>query len=977
MRLRTLLFLAIVCSTGKIFAQSVVSVTGEITANTTWTKDKIWKLDGFVYVKNGATLTIEPGTVIKGDKANKGTLIVTRTGKINANGNASEPIVFTSNEANPNAGDWGGVIILGKAPTNTSVDNVPCVGVIEGGVDNVNGDGRFGGGDIGGCDPNDNSGVFRYVRIEYPGIAFAPNNEINGLTMGGVGAGTKIEYVQVSYSGDDSYEWFGGTVNCKYLVAYRGLDDDFDTDNGYSGNVQFGFAVRDPNVADFAAGGASNGFESDNDATGSENTPKTKGTFSNITIVGPQVPNTAVPYKRGAHLRRSTELGVFNSLIIGAYPEGLYIDGNNTADNCTAGKLKVKNTIFAGETKLLNTNATNGFDVTAWFNTAGWGNQAMANSTDAKLKDPFNINRPDPKPESNSPVIGAADFSDARLDPNFFTKVNYAGAFGPSGDWTCGWTKWASGDNCLPANNEVSVSGFITSNTTWTADKTWILNGFVYVKNCATLTIEPGTLIKGDKASKGALIVTRCAKIMAEGTQNQPIVFTSNQTNPNSGDWGGVILLGRSHTNTSIDNVPNVGIIEGGVDNQFGDGKFGGGDQPGGVDLNDNSGSMKYVRIEYPGIAFAPNNEINGLTMGGVGAGTAIDHVQVSYSGDDSYEWFGGSVNCKHLIAYRGLDDDFDTDNGFSGNVQFAFAVRDPNVADFAAGGASNGFESDNDATGSENAPKTKGTFSNVTIVGPQVPNAAVPYKRGAHLRRSTELGLFNTVVIGAYPEGLYIDGNNTADNCTAGKLEVKNTVFAGETKLLNTNATNGFDLTAWYNTAGWGNKTYPASTDVKLQDPFNLDLPNVQPTAGSPLLGMGAFTSPRVNMAFFDKVDYIGAFDGVTDWTCGWAKFKDPNVDCALVETVDAGQPISGVKLYPTVVNDQVTLELTLNEQTDLSVGIYNLQGQYFGQPVREKAFAGEQTYTIQTTDLPQGFYLVRIQAGAAVKTEKMIVVR
>ncbi|MCB0573386.1 MAG: T9SS C-terminal target domain-containing protein, partial [Saprospiraceae bacterium] len=203
-----------------IAATAQIVVSGNITANTTWTKNNVYLLSGFVYVKNDATLTIEPGTVIKGDKNTKGSLIVTRGCKIVASGTPDEPIVFTSNEATPTYGDWGGVIICGKAPTNASNNGVDGEGLVEGGVGEL----------YGGNDPMDNSGVLRYVRIEYAGIAFQPNNEINGLTMGGVGAGTTIEYVQVSYANDDAFEWFGGTVNCKYLIAYRALDDDFDCD---------------------------------------------------------------------------------------------------------------------------------------------------------------------------------------------------------------------------------------------------------------------------------------------------------------------------------------------------------------------------------------------------------------------------------------------------------------------------------------------------------------------------------------------------------------------------------------------------------------------------------------------------------------------------------------------------------------------------------------------------------------------------
>lgn len=174
-------------------------------------------------------------------------------------------------------------------------------GVIEGGVDNVAGDGKYGG-----TNATESSGTLQYIRIEYPGIAFLPNNEINGLTLGGVGSGTTLDDIQVSYSGDDSYEFFGGTVNAKYLVAFSGTDDDFDTDFGYSGKCQFLLAVRDSSYYD--AAGASNGFESDNDGTGTTSTPITSPVFSNVTLIGPKATLTtpvASYFKRGnAHQKK-------------------------------------------------------------------------------------------------------------------------------------------------------------------------------------------------------------------------------------------------------------------------------------------------------------------------------------------------------------------------------------------------------------------------------------------------------------------------------------------------------------------------------------------------------------------------------------------------------------------------------------------------------------------------------------------------
>src|SRR5690606_33335355 len=194
--------------------------------------------------------------------------------KIMANGTENNPIVFTSGKAvgDREPGDWGGIILLGKAPTNRGTASLPS---IEGGV----------GRTYGGEDPEDNSGIMRYVRIEYAGIAAQPNSEINGLTFGGVGRGTTIENIMVSYGNDDGYEFFGGTVNCKNLIAFANADDDFDFDFGYNGTIQYGISLRHPQFAD--PGDAANGIEADNDGDGSGATPNTRPILSNFTFIGP------------------------------------------------------------------------------------------------------------------------------------------------------------------------------------------------------------------------------------------------------------------------------------------------------------------------------------------------------------------------------------------------------------------------------------------------------------------------------------------------------------------------------------------------------------------------------------------------------------------------------------------------------------------------------------------------------------------
>jgi PKD repeat protein len=362
----------------------------------------------------------------------------------------------------------------------------------------------------------------------------------------------------------------------------------------------------------------------------------------------------------------------------------------------------------------------------------------------------------------------------------FWTVTNYRGAFPitdgtPATDWTAGWSNFDPNSTVYPST-VTTVSTDVLTNTTWSG--VIKLQNKIYVKNNATLTILPGTIIRGDKLSQATLIVTRGAKIYANGTATNPVVFTSNEAAGTRlpGDWGGLVLLGLAKNNQP-GGVANIEGIVPSTDTQFG-GNFD----------NDNSGSLTYVRIEFSGIPLEPNKELNGLTCGSVGSGTVIDYVQVSHCGDDSFEWFGGTVNCKHLIAYRGLDDDFDTDYGYRGKIQFGLAIRDKDLSD--APGDSNCFESDNDAAGSTAQPKTRPIFSNMTIVGPKGNGTIVlpvgeKFEKAFRLRRNTSTSCLNSLVTG-WEKGLSIESSTTAANVTGDSL-----MFASNTMTNFTNGTN------------------------------------------------------------------------------------------------------------------------------------------------------------------------------------------
>jgi len=456
-----------------------------------------------------------------------------------------------------------------------------------------------------------------------------------------------------------------------------------------------------------------------------------------------------------------------------------------------------------------------------------------------------------------------------------------------------------------PPKTIVEVKGTIEGNVIWTSDKIYKLVGFVRVGDesvfgtiakTGTLTIQPGTTIIGDRATKGALIVQRGSKIIAEGTADKPIVFTSerNVGEREAGDWGGLVICGQAPNNLPNDKANRE--LEGGY-----------GGYHGGTDAKDNSGSLKYVRLEYAGIPINPNQEVNSLTMASVGSGTTIDYVQASFGLDDSFEWFGGTVNCKHLIAYKGLDDDFDTDNGFSGYVQYGLGIRGTTQADQSG---SNGFECDNDAAGSANTPYTSAIFANMSIIGAKgAASIAISplFQHGAQLRRNNKQKLYNVLITG-YPFGVYIDSQKGAAkvNAANGDIDLQNVILAGVDAWGTNNWGTGFsanpkgvavpgfeNMSSGTNGAAIliGDKTpedwFKSLTGNKIvSTTANLGISSTLWSSGRPTLTLATGTSesligPKLKSdlpSFFDQTDYVGAFKS-TDWTAGWSEFSPQSI--------------------------------------------------------------------------------------------------
>ncbi len=422
------------------------------------------------------------------------------------------------------------------------------------------------------------------------------------------------------------------------------------------------------------------------------------------------------------------------------------------------------------------------------------------------------------------------------------------------------------GTNPPPSGETIEVSGTLTGNVKWTKNNTYLLRGYVYVENGATLDIEPGTKIVAKRDLLSVLVVYMGGKINAIGTPTEPIVFTSGESNPQPGDLGGLVLVGKATGNG------NHAVMEGGIDKNGG--KFGGDNDA------DNSGTLKYVRIEYAGKAVSPGNELNGLTLYTVGSGTTIDYVQVVRGVDDAFEFFGGAVNCKHLIAYNNGDDDFDLDDGYHGKIQFAVSIKDPQFTDQKPDSdLSNNFEVDNtngkDAPPFMKQPNTRPVLSNFTAIGPNNATGTKDvYGYGMRWRRGSQFVLANSIVIGGQKGGLIIEDAPTATYYQdAAKSRFYNSLLHAVTNpFLVLNApTFSNDALKTLTTGSYLSVSLDAAADAGLTDPFNNKTPNLQPKSGTKPLTMAAkFDMPDLN-TFFEKVTYLGAFDGTNDWTKDW----------------------------------------------------------------------------------------------------------
>jgi hypothetical protein len=506
-------------------------------------------------------------------------------------------------------------------------------------------------------------------------------------------------------------------------------------------------------------------------------------------------------------------------------------------------------------------------------------------------------------------------------------------------------------------------------------DTLYTIKGLYYVEDGAEIHIPAGTTIYGVPAA--TLVIKTGGKVYATGEQFNPIVMTSSEVPGNRfpGDWGGVVILGLARVNKTDPQ------IEGGIiDATYG-----------GTDDNDSSGVFKYVRIEFPGYRFALNNEINGLTMGGVGAGTELHHVQVSYSFDDSFEWFGGAVDAHHLVALGGTDDEFDTDFGFRGRMQFLFGLRDPDFSD--PQGSSNGFESDNDSGGTFDMPLTMPIISNATLVGPEhvvgVGNLPIgnTFSNSGVLRKNSRISIFNTVIAG-YPKGMTVrEGSIPAAEIDTLRFYDNEVTGHSEYTPGNIHDTGRWPgIGVWFDANANDDTLSRSHTAVGLGDMSSLIAPNPIPQAGSPLIGTAIWTNSYLtdNAAYFDEVSYRGAFDPALPWTQQWAyywtNFDPQNTDYTVSAVEDSPELPSFGRLaenYPNPFNPSTKIRFSVPKAGHVTLDVFDVRGNKVANLHDGDLGVGSYDMNFNGNGLSSGTYFYRLTGNGFSFTEKMQLVK
>lgn len=724
-----------------------------------------------------ATLTIEEGVRLFGGSAD-GTatatddyLVITRGSQIVANGTEAAPIRFTARAAindeetgssiieDGTNGQWGGLVINGFGEINDCTDAAAA-----GGTAACTKQGEGASGTFGGDDNTDSSGSLQYVIVEYAGSRLTNDDELNGIAFQGVGNGTDVDFVQVHNNLDDGIEWFGGAVNVKYAVVTGAGDDSLDWTDGWTGSLQFA-AVK----STIPSSDDPRGIEADNQRP-NDLTPFSDPTVSNVTLVG------TTGNQQGALLRRGTRGDIMNGIIVD-YGSGIDVDDDQSFTNIGDGTLAI--TSWFIDTAEPLTQDDDPFAPVAADN---------IESGDNSLIDEFFPGQQE---------LGV-DVTDVPADA-FFTDVDYIGAFSSTETLADNWANFALAGTLFPETTTdpatcptgttdagevvdgkivcqlIAANGAVTGEVALTDgdEILYELVGPVFVgidrgpdaanpepgSVSGTLSIEQGVTVVGD-GNDDYLVVSRGSRILSNGTEDAPVVFTAKGAvdgtisvdNDTKGLWGGLVINGRAPINDCTDATAAGGSI--GCEKQ-GEGASG---EFGGADTADDSGQLFYTRVQYAGVRLTNDDELNGIAFQGVGSSTEAEFLQVYNNLDDCFEWFGGNISVKNVVALGCGDDSLDWTDGWQGSLQYAIVY--PGEGDLSDD--PRGIEGDNQRP-NDLTPFSLPRVSNFTIIN----SGDAGVDRGAVLRRGMGGTIANGIIVG-FDGGLQVRDDQTLTNINA-----------------------------------------------------------------------------------------------------------------------------------------------------------------------------------------------------------------
>lgn len=888
---------------------ATINVSSDITTNTTWTNDNVYVLFGDIFVKNNATLTIQPGTIIRGDKTTLSRLVVTTSGWIIAQGTPEQPIVFTSNQpaGSRSRADWAGIAILGTDTINTQSGGQPVQKRLECGSTTDY--------DYGGTDAGDSSGVFSYVRIEYAGYVCGSNTELNSLTLGGVGSRTKIDHVMVSFGQDDGFELFGGSASGSHLISFGSRDDDFDTDDGWYGKIQYGLVVRVDTIADTDP---INGFESDNDANGSSNQPLTRGVFSNITIVGqyPTTSGTAAGTGWAARLRRNTAQSIFNSVWLGYY-KGLRIENSSTQANYTSGKMEFKNNVIAGCKLAYGETA---FDTTVLTSAPNANTVYGGNANDSvKLKMPFNPDASllDFRPESVSPLNSGASFASAKLSG--FETTAYRGAFGAD-NWASCWTEFTPNDENYtsgPINYGFTAQVNNGSSLTFCAGDSVTLTAVSSNPSVSYLWSTGATTSAIKASSSGVYTVTittarGCSKTVSKTVTVNPLpatpVITPSATSFCTGS-NGVSLSSSSGPNFSWSNGGNTNSI-----NVL----FGGQYSVTVSDANQCTAASLPVTITQ-NTPTVPVITATGSTT--FCTGGSVDVVVNNPSDFASYLWSDNSTNDTLTVTATGTYKVTTTDNN---NCTAASNTITTNVSNapsptIAANGATT-FCSGDSVTITSTSADTYLWSNNATTQSIVVTASGSYTVTVTNADQCAGVGASNTIAVSVTP---------TPD------AAFTSAVAGSSYQIAFTNSSTNATSYLW----DFGN----GQTSTQ-QAPTHTYSAN------------GSYT-----------VTLTATNGGCTDVTTG-------SVNIIGVSVEDITSAVESIRLFPNPNNGVATLQIFSSDAEVVNVTLTDLSGRVLMNQALELT-SGTNNHTIQTSEFGAGIYLLQISNEAIRQSLRMVV--